>query len=48
MVLVTGNYGFKTSKSDDRYYKLIIERNYKKYWIDINQLNLSRNSNIYI
>ena len=32
ITLVTGNRGFITSRVDDKYYKLIIERNYKKYW----------------
>ena len=41
--LVTGCVGFKTSKANDNYYKLINERNYKAYWKKIHQENLPRN-----
>ena len=41
--LVTGCVGFKTSKVNDNYYKLINERNYKAYWKKIHQENLPRN-----
>ena len=41
--LVTGYAGFITSKADDEYYKLIIERNYNTYWTKIKQENLPRN-----
>ena len=43
ITLVTGNRGFLTSQVDDKYYKLIIEGNYKTYWKKIHQENIPRN-----
>ena len=39
--LVTGKYGFDSSESSDKKYRLIIKKNYAFYWKKIKMVNLS-------
>ena len=40
---IAKKFGFKTSKEDNILYKLIIDKNFDKYWKDVNRENLSQN-----
>ena len=39
--LVTGQFGFKSSSKNDKYYRLIINQNIHNYWNEVQQNNLN-------